>query len=44
MMLAQAAQETGWGTSRFVHEGNALFGQRIWEAGDPDLTAIAFGK
>ncbi|MEM7124098.1 MAG: glucosaminidase domain-containing protein [Pseudomonadota bacterium] len=33
MMLAQAAQETGWGTSRFVHEGNALFGQRIWEAG-----------
>jgi Bax protein len=34
LALAQAAQESGWGTSRFVHEGNALFGQRVWEAGD----------
>ncbi len=25
--LAQAAKETGWGTSRFAQEGNALFGQ-----------------
>ena len=25
--LAQAAKETGWGTSRFAIEGNALFGQ-----------------
>lgn len=25
--LAQAAEESGWGTSRFVLEGNALFGQ-----------------
>ncbi|MDG2034003.1 MAG: glucosaminidase domain-containing protein, partial [Rhodospirillales bacterium] len=25
--LAQAAEESGWGTSRFVIEGNALFGQ-----------------
>ena len=25
--LAQAAEESGWGTSRFVHEGNAVFGQ-----------------
>ncbi len=30
LILAQAIQESGWGTSRFVHEGNALFGQRIW--------------
>ena len=33
LALAQAAQESGWGTSRFVHEGNALFGQRAWEDG-----------
>ncbi len=31
--LAQAAQESGWGGSRFALEGNALFGQRIWRAG-----------
>ncbi len=28
--LAQAAIESGWGTSRFAFEGNALFGQYIW--------------
>jgi len=27
MALAQAAEESGWGTSRFVQEGNAVFGQ-----------------
>ena len=27
MAIAQAAKETGWGTSRFALEGNALFGQ-----------------
>ena len=27
LALAQAAEESGWGTSRFVREGNALFGQ-----------------
>mgnify|MGYP001019259883 FL=1 len=27
LALAQAAEESGWGTSRFVVEGNALFGQ-----------------
>ena len=30
MAIAQAAKETGWGTSRFAHEGNALFGQWTW--------------
>ena len=30
MALAQAAKETGWGTSRFAQEGNALFGQWTW--------------
>ena len=31
--LAQAAIESGWGTSRFVIEGNALFGQWSWNKG-----------
>jgi Bax protein len=33
--LAQAAEESGWGTSRFTLEGNALFGQ--WTFGDKNL-------
>ena len=28
--LAQAAKESGWGTSRFALEGNAIFGQWTW--------------
>lgn len=32
LVLAQAAIESGWGTSRFVREGNNLFGQ--WVTGD----------
>jgi len=30
LALAQAANESGWGTSRFALEGNALFGQWTW--------------
>jgi len=30
LVIAQAAKETGWGTSRFALEGNALFGQWTW--------------
>lgn len=30
LALAQAAVESGWGTSRFAREGNALFGQWTW--------------
>ena len=43
--LAQAANESGWGTSRFALEGNALFGQWTWskkgilpKKQDPDQT------
>ena len=43
--LAQAANESGWGTSRFALEGNALFGQWTWSKEgispankDPDKT------
>lgn len=41
LMMAQAIQESGWGTSRFARDGNALFGQRTWDADEdgivPDL-------
>ena len=30
LAIAQAAIESGWGTSRFALEGNALFGQWTW--------------
>ncbi len=32
LALAQSAEESGWGTSRFVREGNALFGQWVFGA------------
>ena len=32
LAIAQAAEESGWGTSRFAQEGNALFGQRSYRA------------
>ena len=30
LVLSQAAEESGWGTSRFAFSGNALFGQWTW--------------
>lgn len=30
LAMAQTAEESGWGTSRFAMEGNALFGQWTW--------------
>ena len=33
LAIAQAAEESGWGTSRFVREGNAVFGQRTFTEG-----------
>lgn len=35
--LAQAAVESGWGTSRFAQEGNALFGQWTWDHQDDGI-------
>jgi len=34
LAIAQAAEESGWGTSRFAREGNALFGQYTFVASD----------
>lgn len=33
LALAQAAKESGWGTSRFAREGNNLFGEWCYEPG-----------
>jgi Bax protein len=30
LAMAQAAEESGWGTSRFADQGNAIFGQWTW--------------
>ena len=30
LALAQAAEESGWGTSRFAAKGNAVYGQWTW--------------
>ena len=39
LAIAQAAKETGWGTSRFALEGNALFGQ--WTFSGEGLKPLA---
>ena len=39
LALAQAAEESGWGTSRFAREGNAIFGQWTF-AGDGNLVPL----
>lgn len=33
LALAQGAEESGWGTSRFARQGNAVFGQRTFTRG-----------
>ena len=38
LVLAQAAIETGWGTSRFAQQGNALFGQHTRDPNDAGMT------
>ena len=44
MIVAQAALETGWGTSRFAVEGNNLFGIRTWDKDTPHMIAQGMGK
>ena len=40
MITAQAALESGWGTSRFATEGNALFGVRTWDNKVPQMKPL----
>lgn len=42
LALAQAAEESGWGTSRFAREGNALFGQ--WTFNPKDKGIVPAGR
>lgn len=46
LALAQAASESGYGTSRFAHQGNALFGQWDWskDAIKPDAQREGMGN
>ena len=44
LTLAQAIEESGWGTSRYARDGNALFGQRTWHSGVPGLSARKDGQ
>ena len=39
MIIAMAGIESGWGTSRFATEGNALFGVRTWDPAVPQMKA-----
>jgi uncharacterized FlgJ-related protein len=41
LLLAQAADESGWGRSRFAIEGNALFGQHASGNAGPSIAAKA---
>jgi len=40
LALAQAAEESGWGSSRFAKEGNALFGQWTYSSRHKGLSPI----
>ncbi len=44
LAIAQAAKETGWGTSRFALEGNALYGQWTWTEDGITPTAADSGS
>lgn len=41
--LAQAAIESGWGTSRFAREGNAIYGQWTWDDSHEGIVPTARG-
>lgn len=40
LALAQAATESAWGTSRFVRNGNALFGMWTWTDDTPGMVPL----
>ena len=44
IIIAQAALETGWGTSRFANEGNNLFGIRTFNKDDEWLLPITWDQ
>jgi len=40
LLIAMAGIESGWGTSRFAKEGNALFGVRTWDEKVPQMKPL----
>jgi uncharacterized FlgJ-related protein len=40
IIIAMAGIESGWGTSRFATEGNALFGVRTWDDNTPQMKPL----
>jgi len=40
IIIAMAGIESGWGTSRFAAEGNALFGVRTWDPKTPQMKPL----
>ena len=44
LIIAQAALETGWGTSRFANEGNNLFGIRTFDKDSKWLLPIGWDQ
>ena len=40
IIIAMAGVESGWGTSRFATEGNALFGVRTWDPRTPQMKPL----
>ena len=44
LIIAQAALETGWGTSRFANEGNNLFGIRTFNKDEKWLLPITWDQ
>ena len=44
MVTAQAALESGWGTSRFAVDGNNLFGIRTWNKDTPHMVPLGVKK
>jgi len=44
LIIAQAALETGWGTSRFANEGNNLFGIRTFNEDEKWLLPITWDQ
>lgn len=43
LIIAQAITESGWGTSRFALQGNALYGQHLSENSDGDYLTSFYG-
>tara|TARA_E500000331_G_scaffold355560_1_gene411363 strand:+ start:3811 stop:4503 length:693 start_codon:yes stop_codon:yes gene_type:complete len=44
MITAQAALESGWGTSRFAMDGNNLFGIRTWNEDTPHMIPLSMNQ